>query len=113
MSEAYNEWKKTICLNGKQSFQDRYTGWECFAGHGISVQDVPVFQLSDETCVGESVITAKEFVLSETESWIFLIWNQETFRGGKMYLCRDIPVYAKAAAIHCLNGHRTLIRLKN
>lgn len=113
VSEAYNEWKKTICLNGKQSFQDRYTGWECFAGHGISVQDVPVFQLGDETCVEESVVTAKEFVLSETESWIFLIWNQETFRGGKMYLCRDIPVYTKAAAIHCLNGHRTLIRLKN
>ena len=63
--------------------------------------------------VSGSEVVSRTFTLSSGESWIFLIWNRETFKGGKMYLCNGIPIYGKAAVIHCRNGNRTLYRLRN
>ncbi|MCD7994097.1 MAG: hypothetical protein LUK37_20845 [Clostridia bacterium] len=52
------------------------------------------------------------FCLSPDESWDFLVWNQETWQGGKIHDCKGVPVYAKAAAIHTINGNTTLYRLR-
>ena len=79
----------------------------------LAMGGVPVYQYGSPEPVSGSEVVSRTFTLSSGESWIFLIWNRETFKGGKMYLCNGIPIYGKAAVIHCRNGNRTLYRLRN
>lgn len=113
ISYRYNELSDSRCLVKEEQFTNRLLNWTLFAGKGVVVNDVPVYQSGSSEGVDSNVVVAKEFVLSENESLTFLIWNQETFRGAKMYVCKEIPVYAKAAAIYERNGNKTLVRLKN
>ncbi len=112
VSSRYNQLSDSICLVKESGFTDRNTDWTCFGGAGVQLKDVAVLQSGNPMPADHETVTAKEFVLSEQESWILLVWNRETFCGGKLYKCRDMQIYAKAAAIHCKEGKRTLYRLR-
>lgn len=113
ISEHYNQLLESACLVKVTSFEGRHTDWTFLAGDGIEVKSVPVYQYGAAEPAGERQVTAVEFTYSARESWIFLIWNRETCRGAKLYECGGVPVYGKAAAIHCADGKRTLYRLRN
>lgn len=113
VSETYNQLSPSACLVKETRFTDRHTDWTCLAGEDVAMGGVPVYQYGSPEPVSGSEVVSRTFTLSSGESWIFLIWNRETFKGGKMYLCNGIPIYGKAAVIHCRNGNRTLYRLRN
>ena len=81
-------------------------------GEGTEAKKTPVFQYGSSRPEPEEQVTAMSFCISPDESWDFLVWNQETWQGGKIHYCKGVPVYAKAAAIHTINGNTTLYRLR-
>lgn len=113
ISETYNQLLPSSCLVKENRFTDRHTDWTCLAGGDVAMGSAPVYQYGRPQPVTETEVVSRTFAISPSESWVFLIWNQETFKGGKMYLCNGIPIYAKAAALHCRNGNTTLYRLRN
>lgn len=112
ISKQYNQKEKSTCLVRKTGFTDRITDWTCLFGEGTEAEKNQVFQYGSSRPETEEQVTAMSFCLSPDESWDFLVWNQETWQGGKIHDCRGVPVYAKAAAIHTINGNTTLYRLR-
>lgn len=112
ISKQYNQKEKSTCLVRKTGFTDRITDWTCLFGEGTEAEKTQVFQYGSSRPETEEQVTAMSFCLSPDESWDFLMWNQETWQGGKIHDCRGVPVYAKAAAIHTINGNTTLYRLR-
>ncbi|MDO5408124.1 MAG: alginate lyase family protein [Eubacteriales bacterium] len=113
ISETYNAQRESSCLVKRTAWTNRLTDWSSLAGCHVRIQDIPVYQAGSREPADSRVVTAREYVLSDGEAWIFLIWNQETFRGSKLYLCDQVPVYGKAVAIHRKAGERQVYRLKN
>lgn len=112
ISKEYNQKEKSTCLIKKTGFTDRITDWTCLFGEGTEAEKAQVFQYGSSRPETEEQVTAMSFCLSPDESWDFLVWNQETWQGGKIHDCKGVPVYAKAAAIHTINGNTTLYRLR-
>ena len=112
ISKQYNQKEKSTCLVRKTGFIDRITDWTCLFGEGTEAEKTQVFQYGSSRPETEEQVTAMSFCLSPDESWDFLVWNQETWQGGKIHDCRGVPVYAKAAAIHTIKGNTTLYRLR-
>ena len=112
LSKQYNQKEKSTCLVRKTGFTDRITDWTCLLGEGTEAKKIPVFQYGSSRPEPEEQVTAMSFCISPDESWDFLVWNQETWQGGKIHYCKGVPVYAKAAAIHTINGNTTLYRLR-
>ncbi len=112
ISKQYNQKEKSTCLVRKTGFTDRITDWTCLFGEGTEAEKTQVFQYGSSRPETEEQVTAMSFCLSPDEYWDFLMWNQETWQGGKIHDCRGVPVYAKAAAIHTINGNTTLYRLR-
>ena len=112
LSKQYNQKEKSTCLVRKTGFTDRITDWACLLGEGTEAKKIPVFQYGSSRPEPEEQVTAMSFCISPDESWDFLVWNQETWQGGKIHYCKGVPVYAKAAAIHTINGNTTLYRLR-
>ena len=79
----------------------------------MEMGSVPVFQWGSSKPVPGTEVVSRTFTSPSGENWTFLIWNRETCKGGKLYLCNGVPVYAKAAVIRSLNGNTTLYRLRN
>lgn len=105
ISKRYNELEDSIKLAGTAKFTDAVTDWRCFAGDGITVSPVPVYRAGMDRPEENRAVTALEFDLGTGESWVFLLWNRETFRGNKLYFCKGIPVYGRAVALRLENGH--------
>lgn len=113
VSGKYNQLEPAACMIQEAAFEGRYTGWTCLTGEGIESGSIPVYQYGRAEPVPEQEAVSRIYTLPWGEEWIFLIWNRETFRGGKLYGCGGVPVYAKAAAIRRLDGKTTLYRLRN
>ena len=112
ISSRYNQLSNSRCLVKESGFTNGHTDWTCVGGSGVSLKDAVVFQTGNSLPADQAIVTAKEFILSEQESWILLIWNRETCRGSKLYNCQDTQIYGKAVAIHRKEGKRTLYRLR-
>ena len=112
ISKQYNQKEISTCLVKKAGFTDRITDWTCLIGEGAEAKIPQVFQYGSSRPEPEEQVTAMSFFISPDESWDFLVWNQETWQGGKIHYCKGVPVYAKAAAIHTINGITTLYRLR-
>lgn len=117
ISKRYNELENSRKLVRTLPFTDRLTDWCCFAGEGMEVRRVPVFRAGqtepeDATRVTALEVTGPEVSGTIGESWIFLLWNRETFCGNKLYFCKGIPVYGRAAVLRLANGrHIGTLRL--
>ena len=78
----------------------------------MEVKPADVYQVGKEAKVPKEFVTAWDIVAAGQRKWTLLIWNRETFRGGKMYLCHGVPVYGKAVALKWEDTGVKRIRLK-
>ena len=104
ISSRYNELTDSCRLVKRTAFSDRLTDWTVFAGEGISAREVPVYRAGSQVPVEREIVTSMEFDMGGGESWVFLVFNRETFAGPKLYFCREVPVYARAAALYFSGG---------
>ena len=113
ISPRYNKLEDSICLVKEQKFENHLSALTVIADGNITVRKVPVFQYGREEPVPEEVVYAREFITAPGKSLSLLIWNHETFQGGKIYTCQECPVYGKAVAVRRKNGIVSMVRMRN
>lgn len=113
ISPRYNQLEESIRLVKEQQFENHLLDLTVMADRSITVRKVPVYQFGREEAVSKNIVYAREFIISPTESQTFLIWNHDTFQGGKIYTCQGIPVYGKAMVISKKHGTVSVVRLRN
>lgn len=113
ISKRYNKAIPGSVLVKQTHWIDRTVDVDWIVAEGIQVRDVPVYQYHSKTPASQDLVTAREFRLSSEESFLFLVFHRETFRGGKVFYCQGIPVYGKVVILHRRSGHDTQIRLRN
>ena len=99
ISKKYNELTAAPLLMKSKAFCNRMTDCTLFAGEGIVAKKAKVYQVGKSIEVPEEFITAWDIEVKGLRKWTILVWNRETFRGGKMYICHGIPVYGKAVVL--------------
>lgn len=104
ISKRYNELEDSTRLVRTAEFSEGMTDWRCFAGEAVAVALVPVFRAGKEEPEREEDVTVLEFDFGTGQSWVFLLWRRETFRGNKLFFCKGVPVYGRAVALRLENG---------
>ena len=99
---------KIICV--EKGFTDHTNLLYSFYDEKIQIEPAQVFQ--DQAEADENIAFAKKFVLSESESFTVVIFNQEVYKGKKILFSQDVPFHAKAVVIHEHNGEKELVRLR-
>ena len=112
ISKKYNELDMAPLLIKTSVMEDRMTDCSIFASEDISVTRAKVYQVGKEVEVPEEFVTAWDVIIAGQRKWTLMIWNRETYRGGKMYLCHGVPVYGKAVALCWEDSGVRRIRLK-
>lgn len=97
-----------ICV--EKSFTDHTNLFYSFYDEHFKIEPVQVFQ--DQVEADENIAFAKKFVLSESESYTVVIFNQEVYKGKKVLFAQGVPFHAKAVVIHEQNGKKELVRLR-
>ena len=112
ISKKYNELDEAAVLIKANDMENRMTDCTLFAAENIEVKAVDVYQVGKDVKVPRDFVTAWDIVVAGQRKWTLLIWNRETFRGGKMYLCHGVPVYGKAVALKWEDAVAKRIRLR-
>lgn len=112
ISKKYNELLDSDVLISTTKMKDRHTSSVVFADPSFEIKKATVYQFGKEQPVSEEFVTAWDVLFNGKRRYTILIWNRETYRGGKMYLCHDVPIYGKAVAIKWEKESYRRIRLK-
>lgn len=112
ISKKYNELDTASVLIKTSMMEERMTDDTLFASEDISAIRAKVYQVGKENEMPEEFVTAWDIMIAGQRKWTLMIWNRETFRGGKMYLCHGVPVYGKAIALRWEDSGVRRIRLK-
>lgn len=112
ISKKYNELDETSILVKANIMENRMTDCTLFAAETMEVKPAKVYQVGKEVEMPKEFVTAWDIYVAGQRKWTLLIWNRETFRGGKMYLCHGVPVYGKAVALKWEGTGVKRIRLK-
>lgn len=103
VSARYNETEQAPLLIMRGEMEDRWTCGSLFTDSKIYPVPAQVFQYGSNEAVSDQIVTAWDIPLPDGQILTFLIWNRETYKGGKVYLCHGTPVYGKAVVL-CHDG---------
>ena len=99
-SKRYNEKASAPVLCKRGVMADRQTWAVLLTAEGITACPAAVTQFGKQQPVPAENLTAWDFSMPDGTVWTALLWHRETYRGGKMYICHDVPVYGKAVVLH-------------
>lgn len=116
ISKNYNEINNSNKLVTKTNFIDKLINYDVIVGEEnnreIVVKDAEIRQFNNKNKISDDVAIVKEIEVGYNESYVVIIFNKETYKGGKVYFYEDIPVYGKGVVIHKINGKHKTIFLK-
>ena len=112
ISKKYNELMEAPVLIKTTAMKDRMTNCTVFTGEDICVSRATVYQVGKTSAVPEDIVTAWDIKVSEDRKYTVIVWNRETYRGGKMYICHGVSVYGKAVVLRWDKEKCQRIRLK-
>ncbi|MGL4572484.1 MAG: heparinase II/III family protein [Clostridium sp.] len=112
VSKCYNEINNNKKLLKECKFANNNVNYDIIIDSNIKMQEGYIRQFRSEENLSEDVAIVKEFILSEEESYVIIIFNKETYKGGKMYYCNNIPFYGKVVVLHKNGETCNKIRLK-
>lgn len=113
ISKKYNELIDAVVLEKNAVFTDKYISDVVLADEKFSITSVDVYQYGKDIPASKEVVQAWDITTEEGLQWTIVIWNAETYRGGKMYYCHEVPIYGKALAIRWEGEDYQRIRIKN
>ena len=115
ISKNYNEVNNSKRIETYIDFEDNLINYDIIIGNnskGIEISKPSIIQYNSNEEMLENIAVTKEFKLSEDESYIVIIFNRETYKGGKVYFYNDVAIYGKVTVIHKIKNKHTVIRLK-
>lgn len=106
LSKKYNELSQCKKIITETEFKDFTSTATLILGTKAykNIEDVKIRRCDDSKEEKISDYIAKKVVISDVESYIFIIFNNETYSGKKMYYANEHSVYGKTIVIHTLNG---------
>ena len=113
ISKKYNELLDAVLLEKNATFKDRYISNVVFADEKFRIKPIDIYQYGKDVPATKEVVQAWDIETEDGLQWSIVIWNSETYRGGKMYYCHDVPIYGKAVAIRWKGENYQRIRIKN
>ena len=113
ISKKYNELLDAVLLEKNATFKDRYISNVVFADEEFKIKPIDIYQYGKDVPATKEVVQAWDIETEDGLQWSIVIWNSETYRGGKMYYCHDVPIYGKAVAIRWKGENYQRIRIKN
>ncbi|MEG1003758.1 heparinase II/III family protein [Clostridium sp.] len=111
-SKCYNEINNNKKLLKELKFTNNNVNYDIIIDSNVKIKESYIRQFRGEENLSEDVAIVKEFILSEEESYVIIIFNKETYKGGKMYYCNNIPFYGKVVVLHKNGETYNKIRLK-
>lgn len=110
----YNELLVQKVIQTNKIFHNQLVNYVMILGNNAMIEllDAPLRQAQSESLVSKEIATAKEIRLSETESYLLVVFHQETIFGKKLYYVKDIPIYGKSIVIHILDRKVTISNLR-
>ena len=92
--------------------QDRLTTQTMICDAKYKVNSVPVYQLRKEDPVSSDVAAAWDVEKPDGTKKTLILWNRETYRGDKLYICHGRSVYGKTIVLSWTEDGCRVIRLK-
>lgn len=112
ISKRYNEKQYAPILVKVNQMQDRLTTQTMICDAKYKVNSVPVYQLRKEDPVSSDVAAAWDVEKPDGTKKTLILWNRETYRGDKLYICHGRSVYGKAIVLSWTEDGCRVIRLK-
>ncbi|SCJ07561.1 Uncharacterized protein conserved in bacteria [uncultured Clostridium sp.] len=115
ISKNYNEINNSNKIETYTKFENCLINYDIIIGKdlkGIEISKPSIIQYNSNEEILDNIAITKEFKLSEKESYIVIIFNRETYKGGKVYFYNDVAIYGKVVVIHKIKSKYTVIRLK-
>lgn len=109
-SSRYNELQSHNVINVHEDFQDNLILHTSFYNPNIHKQSIDVYQ--DQQIVSKDIVTAFKFTISNTESYITIIFHKELYKGRKICFCDGIAFHAKSVVIYQKEGKMNIYRMK-
>lgn len=113
ISKKYNELLDAGVLEKHGTFVDKYISSTIFADEKYIVTPIEIYQYGKDQPASKDIVRGWDITSEDGLQWSIVIWNKETFRGGKMYYCHGVPIYGKAVAIRWEKDGYQRIRIKN
>lgn len=112
ISKNYNEINNNKKLIKQNEFINTNLNYDIILKDSIKIEDIEIKQFNNDNKIKDERIISKKFILSKDESYIIIVFNKETYKGGKIYYYEDIPFYGKVVVIHKKGNDSRVIRLK-
>lgn len=112
ISKNYNEINNNKKLVKENEFINKNLSYDIILKDSIKIEDIEIKQFNNENKIKDERIISKKFILSKEESYIIIVFNKETYKGGKVYYCDNIPFYGKVVIIHKKGNNNKVVRLK-
>ncbi|GAB6167988.1 heparinase II/III family protein [Clostridium carnis] len=116
ISTNYNEIKNNKKIVTSSKFINYIRNYDIIigetAGDNISIREGELKQYNSSVRVKEDVAIVKEIIVGKDESYVVIIFNEETYKGGKVYFYEDIAIYGKVVVIHKSGTKLKVVRLR-
>ncbi len=115
ISKNYNMINNSKKLITKTYFKNELVTYDIILGEAfknIKISDANIVQYNSNKKISEKQIISKKFTLSEEESYSVFIFNNETFKGSKVYTYGEFELYGKVVVVHEFKGDNKIYRLK-
>ncbi|MGL5379488.1 heparinase II/III family protein [Clostridium sp.] len=116
ISKNYNEINNSKRIETKTNFKDLIRNYDIIIGENtnedIVIKDSGINQFNSLDKVNKDKVIVKTINIGENESYTIIIFNEETYKGAKIYSCEETAVYGKVVVIHKKEGNQKVIRLR-
>ncbi|ATD55782.1 heparinase II/III family protein [Clostridium chauvoei] len=116
ISKNYNEIQNSKRIETNTKFNGKLINYDIIIGdegfEDIIIKDGVLKQYNSKEQVSLERAMVKNIIVSDEEEYVVVIFNEETYKGGKVYFYDKTPIYGKVVVIHKNKGMSKVIRLK-
>lgn len=116
ISKNYNEINNSKRIETNANFKDFIRNYDIIIGENtyddIVIKDSEIKQFNSLNIIDKDKVIVKTINIGENESYTIIIFNEETYKGAKIYSCEGTAVYGKVVVIHKKEENKNVIRLR-
>lgn len=116
LSKKYNQLNNNNKIVLKNTFKDRLITRDIFHKKNIlkeKNENLEIRECDSSSKIKKEKYLIEKFNISESESYIIIIFNNEKYTGRKLYYYNEIPIYGKVTVIHKIGNEIKKINLRS
>ncbi|AYE33672.1 heparinase II/III family protein [Clostridium septicum] len=116
ISKNYNQIENSKRLETSTEFNNKLINYDIIIGDDgfsdIIITDGDLKQYNNNERLSKDKVIVKNIKLGNNEEYVIIIFNEETYKGGKVYFYDKTPIYGKVVVIHKNSDMSKVIRLR-